>query len=175
MLCVKFSIFSHVSLSPLRAHQKSERTYYYGPSEIIEVVDVSGGKVYLCRYKDWISANTVKRNLIFWSAGDQVGGSKIDYNERVNFTWFYSGHEPIIKLHGIVNDANITSIGIMNSEDKEFMFERKINSENMFVFCLEGKNAEFIMDNSETTFLVGKNNDGEVIFNHNIWDTITGN
>lgn len=174
ILCVKFSILSHFSLTPLKAHQKSERTLYYGPSQITEVVDINNGKIYLCRYKDWISASTVKKNFIFWSIGNQSCANKIDYKEKVNFTWFYSNKEPLFKLYGIVNDDNITSIELTNSHYKNLSFKKEVNSENMFIFCLEGEDAKLISNNSKTTFLAGKNTDGKVILYHNIWDIIIG-
>ncbi|WP_304943215.1 hypothetical protein [Vallitalea guaymasensis] len=174
VVCFKLSSLSYLTLSPLKAHERSESTHHYGPSKVIETVDTNFGKIYLCRYKDWISADTVNKKFLFWSSGDQVGGSKIDYDEIVNFTWFYSGSEPYIKLHGIASDKNITSMEIINIVDKEFYYQKKVNGEAMFVFCIEGEDANLIMDHSDNIFLIGKNDEGEEVFKHNIWDTITG-
>lgn len=64
MLTFKASSLSYGSFSPIKAHYQSERTFHYGPSEIIKTINLKGTKIYLCRYKDWISANTVKKGII---------------------------------------------------------------------------------------------------------------
>jgi len=86
VLCFKYSILSYGNLLPLKAHQQSERTYHYGPSNIIKTINLKGGKIYLCRYKDWFSADTVKKGIIKWYPGDNVAGSKIDYSKQVSYS-----------------------------------------------------------------------------------------
>jgi len=44
------------SFSALEAHQKSEKSYHYGPSEILEVIDFPKGKIFLCKYDKWFTA-----------------------------------------------------------------------------------------------------------------------
>ena len=57
-------------LIPLSAHENSERSIHYGPSEVVHIEDFDEGKYILCKYDKWISCNTVKRELLFfWRFG----------------------------------------------------------------------------------------------------------
>ena len=64
---------SYANFSPMEAHKQSERTSYYGPSEIIKEIDLDGYKIYLCRYKEWFSANTVIKRGFMWYPGSGTG------------------------------------------------------------------------------------------------------
>ncbi|MFD2043580.1 hypothetical protein ACFSTA_04235 [Ornithinibacillus salinisoli] len=79
---------NYYHLSPIKAHEQSERTFYYGPSEIVEEVDFGEARIYLAKYKDWFSANTVLNHAgVFWQPGSQVGGFEIEKDKSLTHTW----------------------------------------------------------------------------------------
>lgn len=126
-------------LRPLAAHQRSERSAHYGPSEVVHVRDIPGAKLLLCRYDQWISCNTVNRTLFFfWTFGSGVSGYKYDSEVPLDFTWAVSNG--IYRLFGIVSDRNITAVEVTlangtllpRSElhDGLFLYTWKTNDEN---------------------------------------------
>lgn len=157
----KFSILSYGSFSPLKAHEQSERTYHYGPSKIVKTIDMDGEKIYLCRYKDWISANTVRKGLIKWYPGDNVGGTPIDYSKQVSFSWSGSTNKQnsfTTKIYGYVNDTEITEILLVDENEKNTS-RYELDESRMFVFYCVDDSQKF-----EEIYLKGLNKDGKIIY-----------
>ena len=102
---------SGLYLSPLSAHEHSERSIHYGPSEVVHVEDFDGGKYILGKYDKWISCNTVNRELFFfWRFGNQPIGFENDKTKAVDFTW--GGSYQNYKVYGIINDDKVKKIEI---------------------------------------------------------------
>jgi hypothetical protein len=102
-------------LTPLSAHEHSERSIHYGPSQVVHIQDYEEGKYILCKYDKWISCNTVNRQwLFFWRFGNQVTGIENDLTKGVNYTW--SSSYQYFKAYGIINDDRIKKIEIMLSD-----------------------------------------------------------
>lgn len=96
-------------LTPLAAHEASERSMHYGPSEVIHIEDFDGGKYILSKYDKWISCNTAKRTMLFfWTFGDQVTGIEVDKDKPLNFIW--NINYVTIKVYGIINDKSINRV-----------------------------------------------------------------
>ncbi|MEG0773867.1 hypothetical protein [Clostridium sp.] len=161
VVSLKFSILSYGSFSPVKAHEQSERTYHYGPSKIIKTIDLDGEKIYLCRYKDWFSANTVKKGVIKWYPGNQVAGYPIDYSKQVSFTWSGSTNKKgvsITKIYGYVEDSEITTI-LLVDENEENVFKYALDENRLFIFhWTQGE------DNYKPIYLKGLNKNGETIY-----------
>lgn len=165
VICLNYSIFSYGNFSPVKAHEQSERTYHYGPSKIIKTIDLDGGKIYLCRYKDWFSANTVKRGIIKWYPGDQVAGTPIDYSKQVSYSWNGSsikGNLMIIKLYGYVNDTKITTI-LLEDESKTNTLRYALDENKMFIFYWNSD-----MQISKVKYLKGLDMHGKVIYGEKV-------
>lgn len=160
LISCKIEIFIDGNLSALKAHEKSERTYHYGPSEVIETRDLAKCRIYLCRYKDWFSADTVKKGLILWYPGNVDGGTKIDYGKQVTYTANAEGDTDggrIIKVYGYVNDEKITTICIGN--EKEFCTKAyDLNESRLFIFCWQDDKK--IEDN----YLIGADENGKILY-----------
>lgn len=165
VICSKYSIFSYGSFSPIKAHESSERTYHYGPSEIIKTIDLDKRKIYLCRYKDWFSANTVEKGFIKWYPGDQVAGEPIDYSKQVSYSWSGSSiseKEMIMKVYGYVNDPKITTISF-EGKNKEDTLTYDLDESRMFIFYWNEGNRNF-----RAKYLKGLDSEENVIFEEHI-------
>ena len=111
ILCFLFFKTSGLYLTPISAHEYSERSIHYGPSEVVHIEDWDGGKYILCKYDKWVSCNTVKRTLLlFWRFGNQPIGFENDKTKAVDYTWGASGQ--YWKLYGIINDDKIKKVEI---------------------------------------------------------------
>lgn len=98
-------------LSPLSAHEHSERSSHYGPSKIVYVEDFKKGKYFLCKYDRWVSCNTVdKEFLFFWGFGNQVSGFENDTSEMIDYSW--GATDDYYKCYGIRNSKNVTKVKI---------------------------------------------------------------
>lgn len=165
VICFKYSILSYGSFLPIKAHELSERTYHYGPSKIIKTIDLNGGKIYLCRYKEWFSANTVKKGVIKWYPGDQVAGTPIDYSKQVSYSWGNShikGDTSIMKIYGYVNDSNITTMLIEDNTTNTSRYD--LDESRMFIFYWN-KDKE----KHEIKYLRGLNKEGKIIYEEKIY------
>ena len=114
LLVVLFFLFSKIHgifLTPLAAHEASERSIHYGPSEVVHVEDFNGGKYILGKYDKWVSCNTVNRTLFFfWRIGNQPIGFENDMTNSISFTWGQSYDN--IRVYGIINDDKIVKVEI---------------------------------------------------------------
>lgn len=167
VICWKCSILSYGNFSPVKAHEQSERTYYYGPSKIIKTIDLDGGKIYLCRYKDWFSANTVRRGVIKWYPGDQVAGTLIDYSKQISYSLSGSGIKGdvmIIDIYGYVNDPKITTI-LLEDKSKGNASKYALDESKMFIFYWNED-----MQSSKVKYLKGLDRDGKVIYEEKVTD-----
>lgn len=98
-------------LSPMSAHEHSERSIHYGPSKVVHVEDFEKGKHILGKYDKWVSCNTVDKKFLFlWSFGNQVNGFENDESKLIDFTWGASRR--YYKCYGIRNDARIEKVEI---------------------------------------------------------------
>lgn len=125
---------SGLYLRPLSAHESSERSAHYGPSEVVHMEDFHGGKYILCKYDKWVSCNTVKRKLFFfWGFGNQVTGFENDKTKVIDYTWGMSSND--YKLYGIINDDRIRKIEITLGNGEVFT-ETKFY-DDLFLFTWE--------------------------------------
>lgn len=175
ILVFEFSIFSSVSTSPKKVLESSESTLYYGPSEIIETYNTKNSKMYLGRYKDWFSLNIINRYFIFWYSGDASVGNGVDYNEKVNFTWYNSYEGNLFSIYGVVNDNDIEAIEIFDGTKAEILIFKSMDNKDMFLICFEGKLARYVYSNCENIYVVGKNSKGEVVFKRDLRSPVVGN
>lgn len=168
ILVSKYSIIAPSGLTPEAVLKNSEHTLNYGPSEIVETLDTDEGKILLCRYKDWYSFNTVKRNFLFWNYDHMNTGHEIDYSKPVNFypNFSFIDYNKLI-LIGVVNDYNIKTIEIVDSKDNNLLLSKKVNNANMFLIYTKGELAEYILNNDLQINLIGKNIKDEVIYKTN--------
>lgn len=165
-VCLKYFVLSYGSFSPIKAHQLSEKTYYYGPSDIIKTVDLKGGKIYLCRYKNWFSADTVKKRMIRWYPGDQVAGSPIDYSKQVSYSWGNSHIKKdisIMKIYGYVNDPNITTIVAVEDRGTNTL-RYDLDKSRMFIFYWNEDEQK-----DKIKYLKGLNKEGKIIYEEKVY------
>ncbi len=137
IIAVMFFIFfrcSNLYLTPLSAHEHSERSIHYGPSQVIHTENYEKGKYILCKYDKWISCNTVKRSLLlFWSFGTQPVGFKNKEEYALDYTWHVS--DQYCQVYGAVNDKRVQKVRITLSNG-----ETKAQTDfygNLFLFTWE--------------------------------------
>lgn len=162
-ICLYYYIFSYGSFSAIGAYRASERTMHYGPSEIKKVIDVKNGKVYLGKYKNWISASPIQRRFIKWYAGNGGGGCEIKYSDKIS-QFIDCGamgkNSYICSVFGYVNDSNIKSVNLQFQESgKRNTRKYEITSDKMFIFCLENNSHKY-----KIISLKGLDKGGKVIY-----------
>lgn len=139
-----FFKLSGLYLTPLSAHEASERSIHYGPSEVVHIQDFDGGKYILCKYDKWVSCNTVKRELyFFWRYGNQPTGFKNDKTKAIDYSGGMSWGN--CKLYGIINDDKVKKIQITLKNGDVFT-ETKFY-DDLFLFTWKSDN-----DNGDWNF-----------------------
>lgn len=111
-----FILRSGLYLSPLSAHENSERSIHYGPSKVVHMEDFDKGKYILGKYDRWVSCNTVKKELFFlWGFGNNPTGFENDPAKAIDYTMDGSFDEDHydFKLYGIANDPRIKKVEII--------------------------------------------------------------
>lgn len=136
VLCFNYSVLGYGSFSAVEAHKESEKTFHYGPSSIIKTIDLDGGKLFLCRYKKWISVDIIRHGFIKWYPAGNVSGCPIDYTKKVTC---FTGTSPIkdqkcLLVYGYVNDDTITQIIIAEGNNDVKTRKYNIGRSKMFVF-----------------------------------------
>lgn len=157
ILCCLTIVRSGLYLSPISAHEHSERSIHYGPSEVIHIQDFNKGKYILCKYDRWVSCNTVNKALfIFWRFGDQPTGFENDKTKMVDYTWHKS--RPYCKLYGIINDDRVKEIKITLANGT--VFSQTEFYDDLLLFSWEEK------DNGNWDFknIIGYDSDNNIIF-----------
>lgn len=160
ILAVLFLLFlwrSGFYLSPLSAHEHSERSIHYGPSEVVHVEDFEGGKYILGKYDKWVSCNTVNRELFFfWRFGNQPIGFENDKTKAVDYTW--GGSDQDYKVYGIINDDKVKKIDITLGDGKIFTQTKFYN--DLFLFTWRSNNDE----NWHVKNIKGYDSENNIIF-----------
>jgi len=166
ILCYRLSFLSYGHFSALKAHEFSEKTMHYGPSKIIKEVALKNRKVYLCKYKDWISADVVEKGIIKWHSGSSLFGYPIDYTKKVSSTWGASGayekKESLLTVIGYANDPTITTIIVETVKEKSSDIETlkyKLDDSHMFIFTITDKKATYLPKTVK-----GLDKDGKVVY-----------
>lgn len=139
-------------LTPLSAHENSERSLHYGPSKVIHIEDFKNGKYILGKYDKWVSCDTINRVwFFFWCPGGQTIGFENDKAKAVCCTWSYSNQ--IYRVYGTVNDKNVKKIEITLSngevltqldfyEDLFLLTWKSKQNENKIMKCIRGYDSE---------------------------------
>jgi hypothetical protein len=132
-------------LTPISAHEHSERSIHYGPSEVVHVEDFEKGKYILCKYDRWVSCNTVNRTLFFfWRFGNQATGFENDKSKALGYTW--EGSYQYYKLYGIINDSSIKKIEVTLSNGA--IFTQTDFYDDMFLLTWKLKDKEDLYSKS---------------------------
>jgi hypothetical protein len=160
---------NYYHLSPKAAHEQSERTFYYGPSEIAEEFDLGEVRLYLGKYKNWFSANSVLKHAgVFWQPGNQVGGTEIKQDQDITYSW--SGSQindklMLMKFYGIVTNPKIVKIELdvidtyFSGKGAIQTLSYPLEKHRMFLFYWNEKEFSYQWDR-----LRGIDEDGKVVY-----------
>lgn len=163
ILCFIFFIRLGFYLDPIAAHENSERSLHYGPSNIVHIEDFEKGKFILGRYDKWISCDTVYRELFFfWRFGSNSVGLENDKTKAIRHNMVYSN--PYYKVYGIINDDRIEKIEI-TLENGDVLTKTDFY-DGLFLFYWESENSEY----DEYKELRGYDAQNNLIFEGNIPD-----
>lgn len=156
-LCFLFFIRSGLYLSPMSAHEHSERSIHFGPSKVVHVEDFDGGKYILGKYDKWVSCNTVNKALFFfWKFGSQVIGFENDKTKVLCYTW--EGSYEGIRVYGIINDDKIKKVEITLNNGETFKTTKFYD--DLFLFSCSSNNSDNLMLKNIRAY----NSDDKVIF-----------
>lgn len=124
------------SFSPTAALKKQNSLWHYGPSEIINTINLDNKKIFLCKYKDWFSANTVIKDNLLWYCENSLG-TEINYSKKISYTYKMkypnSNNKYELVFYGYVNDPNIEKI-VLTFIDSNQKMEYVLNYERFFIF-----------------------------------------
>ena len=122
ILVICFNIvLSNRSFSPIKAHEKLEKTQHFGPSKIVNTLGVRDGEIYLCRYKDWFAAQLFGKNLFMWQPRAGEMGIQIDLSKDITYNWYAArikDNPMTVNLYGYVNDPQISKIILEGESNK---------------------------------------------------------
>lgn len=117
-------------LTPISAHESSEKSAHYGPSKVVYIEDFEKGKHILGKFDRWVSCNTVNKQLLFfWAFGNQVHGFENDITRGIDFS--YGASHEYYKFYGIRNNVNISKVEIALYNGK--VYETTEFYENLFL------------------------------------------
>lgn len=120
-----------IYLTPIAAHEYSERRAYYGPSEVVHVEDYEEGKLILSKYDRWISCSEVYRVLFFfWMAGHNALGFENDKTKAIN--WQLDGTNSYYTFYGIINDDKVKKVQLILNNGQTYS-ETEFH-DNLFLF-----------------------------------------
>lgn len=146
VLLIGFALYSspfiqYYHLSPKAAHEQSERTYYYGPSEIVEEVDLGDVRIYLGKYKEWFSANMVLKTAgLFWVPGSNVGGNEVKTGQDLSYSWSGTAINDdlyLMMFYGIVTNPAIVKVELDVQEgtaESTTTLSENVDTHGMFLF-----------------------------------------
>lgn len=161
VLLFLFLMRSGLYLSPLSAHEHSERSIHYGPSKVVHIEDFHGGKYILGKYDKWVSCNTVNRVLfLLWRFGDQPIGFENHKTKAVEYTW--DGDGKYYKLYGIINNDKVKRIQIILENGKTFSQTKFYNDLFLFTWTLNGEKNWYFKN------IKGYDSHGNIIFEDGI-------
>jgi len=167
VICVYFYVLRDTSFTPLQAFKSSERTINYGPSQIIKELDKEGTKVYLAKYKNWISSQVIERKLLTWRVtGGNITGIPINYNEKITHSWSGStetDNKSLWNLYGYVNDNSITKVTLqIKKQEKTESLEYQLDKSNMFIFSW----FDYKGEKSNFTKITGMDKNNNVVYEY---------
>ncbi|MDQ7093612.1 hypothetical protein REC12_08425 [Desulfosporosinus sp. PR] len=109
LLFLIFVLRSGFYPTPLSAHQRSEQSLHYGPSQVVHSEDCAEGKYILGKYDRWVSCESIQRKFFFfWTIGDRSNFEN-DTTKPFAFSWMTS-EGGNCNLYGIINDQRIKRI-----------------------------------------------------------------
>ncbi|GGM38391.1 hypothetical protein GCM10011351_25620 [Paraliobacillus quinghaiensis] len=168
---------SYYKLSPEAAFERSERTYYYGPSEVVENVELDDVQIFLSKYKDWFSATLVNKYAgIFWGPGSGVGGLEIKEDQDITHSWGGTSINEdymLWRYYGIVTNPEISKVELDVAEG--YGWDEQIPVEDIVTLDYQLKDHRMFLfhwnkveDNYLSIALRGLNSDGEVIYKEDV-------
>jgi len=132
ILAVLFTIFimrTGLFLNPISAHEHSEKSLHFGPSEIVHIQDYAKNIHILGKFDNWISCNTVNRvAYLLWRAR---GSSQFenDKSKALDYSWGY--YEDYYKVYGAINEEVLSQTEF---HDALFLFTLELDIDENFPF-----------------------------------------
>lgn len=149
------------AISPLSAHEHSERSIHYGPSEVVHIEDFDGGKYILGKYDKWVSCNSVNKSLFFfWRFGNQPTGFENDLTKAIDYTWGSSYMN--YRAYGIINDSIVNKVEVTLSNGQTFT--ETVFYEDLFLFTWKSdKSGDWYLQS-----IRGYDSDNNIIYEEEI-------
>lgn len=91
------------SFSPLKAHEKNEKSVFYGPSKVMKTIDLKEEKIYVCKSDKHLSLDTVKKGMLFWKPKQKP--IVTDEEKTMTSKYFIETVSDSYTLAGVYGDA----------------------------------------------------------------------
>ncbi|UFH64489.1 hypothetical protein KQH81_14595 [Clostridium cadaveris] len=125
-VCVYFfGIQVGFRFTPLGVHKAIEKKSYYGPSEIINIIEEDDEVIYVSKYDKWNSIDSAKRHKFgLWRGKNSLRISENKKDKPLTINPYYFG-QAIDEKHtryewmiwGVINDENIKDVRLIIMDD----------------------------------------------------------
>lgn len=125
-VCVYFfGIQGGFRFTPLGVHKAIEKKSYYGPSEIINIIEDDDEVIYVSKYDKWNSIDSAKRHKFgLWRGKNSLRISENKKDKPLTINPYYFG-QAIDEKHtryewriwGVINDENIKDVRLIIMDD----------------------------------------------------------
>ncbi|SES02468.1 hypothetical protein SAMN04487944_11581 [Gracilibacillus ureilyticus] len=177
LVMINSPYYNYYELSPESAFEKSERTLYYGPSEVVEKVDLNDVQIFLGKYKSWFSATLVNRHAgIFWGPGSGVTGMEIEEDKDISHSWGSTSINEdfmLMRVYGIVTNPDIYKVELDVAEG--YSWDKQVPAEDIVTLTyplVDHRMFLFYWNEMEHDYLSialrGLGSDGEVIYEEDL-------
>lgn len=141
ILAVLFTLYimrTSLFLNPISAHEHSERSLHFGPSEIVHTQDFEKGKHILGKFNNLVSCNTVNKVAYFLWRAESPSHFQNDKSKALDYTW--GNYEDYYKVYGAINDSSIKKV-VLTVDNEEVLSQTEFY-DDLFLFTLELHNNE---------------------------------
>ncbi|WP_026477815.1 hypothetical protein [Alkaliphilus transvaalensis] len=148
MVTLVISPFFNGKNSSEEAFRVAEAALYFGPSEIIEEIDYGTIKIYLARYKNWVTAHGTRRELLQWYPEDTFSPLEIDENKAFSYSFGKTESlrkdQEIKRVFGYIRDPSIVKLQLVLMYEDEIQHLAAEVKEGLFIFHWDQKLSPYI-------------------------------
>lgn len=159
--------------TPLGVHKALERKNYYGPSEIINIIEENDEVIYVSKYDRWNSVDSAKRNKIgLWGRKNSPYIIENKKDKPLTINPYYFGQALDEKhtryewmIWGVINDENIKDVRLLVMDDGNLeVLEENHMKDGTYIFRWENSRQDY---EDSDLMIVGLDENENVIYKVN--------
>ena len=173
-VCVYFfGIQVGFRFTPLGVHKAIEKKSYYGPSEIINIIEEDDEVIYVSKYDKWNSIDSAKRHKFgLWRGKNSLRISENKKDKPLTINPYYFG-QAIDEKHtryewmiwGVINDENIKDVRLIIMDDGNLeVLEENHMKDGTYIFRWENSRQDY---EDSDLMIVGLDENENVIYKVN--------